>query len=473
MRKRTRLFAGAFAGVVICAAAGYSGWCMSLEDSVIWRDVCVNGVNLKGLSKKEAKNALQAQFEKDYQDAEITIKLEDQEFRAEIFPILHMDTDELIREAYLPGHGEWYVRGLDWLREREAGQETLDIEPAVSDFDAVHAILEDTGIDKVDTYTETSCELTDTALLIQKGRSGVTADMDKLEEQVQKLLEKGDYTAEIECPVIRQELKNVDLTPYYEEVHTEMMNASFTDNGKILPSKEGISFDLDAAQEAVSKAEEGEALTIDFTVTEPEVTEADLRKLLYKDVLGEYETYGGGTSNRIANITLACQACDGVIIQPGKTFSYNETLGERTAERGYKSATVYVNGQPTQGIGGGICQVSSTLFAACLYADLEIIQRSNHSRTVAYLPMGMDAAVSWGGPDLQFKNNTKFPIKLRVSYTDGRISVQILGLQEKEKVIEISTEKINGLTVRTYREHYDAQGELLEKEEVAYSRYLA
>lgn len=473
MKKRGKILAGVCAGVILCTGIGYLGWCSSLEDTVIWSDVSINGISLKGLSKEEAGNALQAQFEESYQDAAFTIHIEGQTFEAETFPVLSLHAEKEIDEAYLAGHGEWYLRGRDWLALKDAEPKELHIEPLVTDPDAIDGILEATGIGSVNTFRETACELTDQALLVRKGNCGVTADMDKLAKQAKELLQEGNYTAEIECPVIPRELTEADLTPYYEEIHTDMRNAAFTDNGKIISSRTGVSFDLEAAEKAVMEAAEGEELTFDFILTEPEITETDLMAMLYKDVLGEYVTYGGGTSSRITNIKLACQACDGVIIQPGETFSYNETLGERTAEKGYQSAVVYANGQVSTGIGGGICQVSSTLFAACLYADLEIVQRSNHSRTVAYLPLGMDAAVSWGGPDLQIKNNTKFPVKLQVSYAENQVSVKVLGMKRNEERIEISTEPLNALTVRTYREHYNAQGGLIEKEEVAYSRYLA
>ena len=112
--------------------------------------------------------------------------------------------------------------------------------------------------------------------------------------------------------------------------------------------------------------------------------------MLYRDVLGSYTTYGGGSSGRIANIQLACESRNDVILNPGDTFSYNDTVGERTIERGFQSAPVIANGQLVPGIGWGICQVSSTLYAACLNAGLEIVERYPHSKPVAYIPSGMD-----------------------------------------------------------------------------------
>lgn len=99
------------------------------------------------------------------------------------------------------------------------------------------------------------------------------------------------------------------------------------------------------------------------------------------------------------------QAIDGLVIAPGEQFSYNDALGERTAERGYKAAGAYSNGQVVQEIGGGICQVSSSLYYAALLANLQIDVRVCHYFPVAYLPPGLDATVSWGGPEFKFTNN--------------------------------------------------------------------
>ena len=122
-----------------------------------------------------------------------------------------------------------------------------------------------------------------------------------------------------------------------------------------------------------------------------------------------------------------------MILLPGETFSYNDVLGERTADKGYQPAGAYSDGEVVEQLGGGICQVSSTLFAAVLHTDLEIITRANHSMPVSYLPMGMDATVSWGGPEFKFKNNFAYPIKISASYSGGTITFKILGAASDKK----------------------------------------
>ena len=267
--------------------------------------------------------------------------------------------------------------------------------------------------------------------------------------------------------------KEVKLKPYYDQIYQKMSNAHLdrAQDYAIVPSVTGVSFDVKEAEKRLEEAEEGAEVVIDFTIEEPDISTEDLKTKLFRDVLGSYTTYGGGTSGRVNNIQLASNSCNDVILLPGETFSYNETVGERTAARGYQSATVYVNGQSVPGIGGGICQVSSTLFAASLYANLEIVERHNHSRTVAYLPSGMDATVSWGGPDYQFKNNTAYPIQLKVSYTGGAVQVQILGTKEEDSHVEVTTSRVDSYCVNTYRNLYDGQGNLIDSQQICSSRY--
>ena len=170
---------------------------------------------------------------------------------------------------------------------------------------------------------------------------------------------------------------------------------------------------------------------------------------------------------------LAVEACDGVELQPGQTFSYNDTLGPRTEERGYKEATVIVGGEHAQDIGGGICQVSTTLFMACLQADLSIVERHNHAARIDYVDDGLDAAVVYGSQDFRFQNNTSYPIKISAVYDEAEesVTVSLYGTKENNNTVEITTEHSNPNTCKTYRSVYDEAGNLLRTEEVGYSQY--
>ncbi len=190
----------------------------------------------------------------------------------------------------------------------------------------------------------------------------------------------------------------------------------------------------------------------------------------YGQTLGTSTTsFARSNRNRSNNIELATKACNGYIIKPGETFSFNTVVGKRTTERGYKEAGVYSNGQTDTGIGGGICQVSSTLFNAALESNMVITARRSHSLSVSYLPRGRDAAVSWGGPEFKFKNPHKFPVMIGTYYDkSGKLTMSILGpadvkmtkpkikVTEKDGVYTLTRSvggKVNYTTTSTYGKH--------------------
>ena len=181
------------------------------------------------------------------------------------------------------------------------------------------------------------------------------------------------------------------------------------------------------------------------------MTTNDIGPEAFPDLLGSYSTtYSTRNANRSTNIRLASQKVNGTVIMPGEVFSYNTTVGKRTAASGFKSAAVYAGGEVTTGIGGGICQVSSTLYNAVLLSNLEIVERSNHGFNPGYVPAGRDATVSWGGPDFKFKNNRTYPVKIICSGTGGTINFKIFGLlEENEYEVEIQSYITKYISYRT------------------------
>lgn len=149
--------------------------------------------------------------------------------------------------------------------------------------------------------------------------------------------------------------------------------------------------------------------------------------------IGYYVTYfNSNNKNRSHNIALAAKAIDSVVVFPGESFSFNEVVGMRTLDKGYKRAGVIVRGELSEGVGGGICQVSSTLFNAIDRAGLKIVKRYSHSRNVPYVLAGRDATVSWGGPDFVFQNVYNQPILIRAYRSGGQISVSVYSSEHIE-----------------------------------------
>ena len=139
---------------------------------------------------------------------------------------------------------------------------------------------------------------------------------------------------------------------------------------------------------------------------------------------------------------------------PGETFSYNKVVGARTIEAGYKEAGAYAGGKVVQDVGGGICQISSTIYNTALLANLEIVDRSNHQFLTSYVPVSRDATVSWGGLDFKFKNNRTYPIKIVATAKAGVITVSVLGVLEKQEyVVTFETEILETTDYKTTYEY--------------------
>lgn len=273
---------------------------------------------------------------------------------------------------------------------------------------------------------------------------------------------------------ILEEPEQPDLQTIYEEVYIAPADDSLDMEAyEVIPGAYGYHFDLEKAQSQVDRAEYEETVYISMEFQEPEIFGDEV---YFRDVLGYCETKHTDDENRNNNLRLACEAMDGLILQPGEVFSYNDTLGPRTKERGYLRAGAYSGWELVQSYGGGICQGSSTIYGAALYADLEIVLRRNHGYMVGYVEPGLDATVNWGGPDFQFRNSFHFPIRIAAEVSDGYVKVTILGTEERDYYIEMESEAVWGSGVvyaKSYKCKYDREtGELISREEEARSNYV-
>lgn len=221
-------------------------------------------------------------------------------------------------------------------------------------------------------------------------------------------------------------------------MYAEPQNAELDpETYEIAPSTDGLSFDVAAAQALFERAESGESFLIPLERTAPEITTEKLEASLFADLLSEAESKVGGTSNRISNVRLAGSMCDGSIVLPGEEFSYWSKISPCSAAQGFLPAPAYSNGKTVQATGGGVCQMSSTIYYAALKSNLEIVERRPHTYAVDYVPDGCDAMFSGGSSDFRFKNNTDYPIKIVVNYEAPKLTVQIWGTKTDDTYVEM------------------------------------
>ncbi len=271
---------------------------------------------------------------------------------------------------------------------------------------------------------------------------GVKVDRAILRSNLEERFWKGDFT-EMKLTLTPINPEPLDFDQFYKWLTSKPENAVYEkgEDGVITvrPGKLQCQVDKETVKTALESVDSSAENKITFPVTTkaPEYTEEGLTKQLYQDVLGSYTTYYSGTAARNNNVQLATSRINGVEMMPGDEFSYDKTILPRTYDNGYQAAPVYVGNKVESGMGGGICQPSSTLYGAVLYANLEILERHNHSMLVGYMPAGLDATIAQGYLDLRFKNNTGYPIKIEATASGGTLTISILGYNPENLSVEI------------------------------------
>ncbi|MCM3719062.1 VanW family protein [Fictibacillus phosphorivorans] len=229
-------------------------------------------------------------------------------------------------------------------------------------------------------------------------------------------------------PMIDSEKYERFIKKLETQTYKAPVNAKINDHGGIVPGEVGYKLNRHMFKENFYSYFFGEgSVKIDV----PEVNlyprvDTELLAHIKTQQVGQYITYfNSNNRSRSNNIELAAKALDSHVVFPGETFSFNQVVGNRTIAKGYMRAPIIVRGELSEGVGGGICQVSSTLFNAVDRAGLTIVQRYSHSKRVPYVPPGRDATVSWYGPDFQFKNQYNQPILIRAKRYGGSMMVKL------------------------------------------------
>ena len=396
------------------------------QNDIIAEGITIAGVNVGGMTKNEAMQAVSDGASKLFTDTPMTVKVMDTtiQISSDISKVT-LDVRSAVNAAF---------------NQKVAGPVNISAYLTLDESAVKNALSE------LDTKYNTSlihstAKVTGSApnltLVVKIGEPGYGLDMSKLYQQVISAYRSSTLTVKGECGIV--EPAPVDLQPYWDVYHTDPVDACLDPQTfKFIESSDGYSFDIAEVTKQISEAEYGSKLEIPFTAIKPKVTSEELRSLLYRDTLSTYVAEEeNSNADRNTNLRLACEAINGKVIYPNQTFSYNEALGKRTADRGYRPGPAIINGQMSTTIGGGICQVSSALYYCTLIADLKIIERDCHGFLPNYVPKGMDAAVSWGYMDFRFKNDTNYPIRIEAVAEGGKVTVKLIGTDIKDYYVKM------------------------------------
>lgn len=308
------------------------------------------------------------------------------------------------------------------------------------------SIFNNLGEEWEGTFIDNSYYIDGDKLVIVKGKEGIIIDENALRQEIVNLVNKkieGEKVNEIEIPTITNKPSEIDLNKIQKEIYKEPKNASYDKTaGKLSIHSDGIDFGVSIEEAKEIIAEDKEECNIPLKITKPEITTDMLGEDAFPNTLGSFSTrYDASNKNRGTNIELAAEAINGTVLLPGEKFSFNSIVGPTTAAKGYKLAGAYAAGELVENYGGGICQVSSTIYNAVLCANLEIIERYNHSSVVSYVDPGLDATISYGSRDLKFKNPRKYAVRINAKASNGILDVEIKGIYEEEEYeIELSSE---------------------------------
>ena len=407
---------------------------VNMNNQKMMTGITIKGIDVSGLSKEEAKAKLQTIYN---EKLEKEIHLKYNEYESSLNPTLmevNYDVDQAIEEAYKIGRENNIFINNYQILFTLIGKKDVNVNMTLNE-DVTKQSIQDIGVNLPGIVIESSYYIEEDILTITRGKEGIAIDTESLLNKVKENLNDINIQEnDITIPVVHKVPEEINIDKIHEEVYKEVQDAYYTkDPFTIYPEVEGVDFDVEAAK-ALIASEVKDEYQIQLIITKPKVTVSQIGSEAFPDRLSNFTTrYDASAKDRTTNLVIACQKLNGKVIMPGETFSYNKTLGKRTAAAGYKNAAVYENGQVVDGIGGGICQISSTLYNAVLMANLEIVERRNHQFVTSYLPAGRDATVVYGAIDFKFKNTRQYPIRLSASAKNGIATISIYGIKEENE----------------------------------------
>ena len=496
--------AAAISGCIVAGA--YMALCAYIANGdTIWPGISVLNQDLSGLTVEEAAAKLDSLIN----DSRVEVYLYDQAAgpqshdrepdRAYTFAELGFqpDTWQIAKDAYDLNVTDPEFHTLGWRFLTGEG-ETVFAPLLELDEDQVRARAGETAAAMSYPKTDTAYTLKDTTLSITLPTDGRTVEAENIVEKVMPILAHSpEFAVDVPYTVLHHDV--VTAQEIRDEIYLPTKNASYDKKSRsVVAGQVGRDFDVPTVQAAMDAAAPGSTIQMSVTLETPAITYSQLQAVLFRDELGTASTHVGGTAARISNVKLAASAINGAVLNAGETFSYNGTVGQRTVAKGYQPAPAYVQGQTVDEIGGGVCQPSSTLYLACLRSNMKITERYAHRYIPAYIQAGMDATVSWGGPDYKFTNNTPYPVKILTGYANGYLTVTLVGTKTDNTHVEMTNEFLGktdwktvyqtdptlpvgttkvvttpytGYKYNTYRNIYDGNGKLISSKFEALSDY--
>lgn len=406
------------------------------------KGIYIENVDMSDITEEEAKNILTELAEKTKKN-EILFKYKEIETPITYEALeVNFDIDSAIKDAYSLGRkGNIFQNNFDILKTWINGK-SIKLNFSF-DENVIKQVCENINNTSADSIVEPSYYVENDKLIITSGKKGIKVKEDELMQTVKDSIKlNSDSSILIDVQVSEEEPSAIDLEKIRSEIYKEVKDAYYTTNPfTIYPEVNGVDFDIENAKTIISEPKE--QYEIPLIITKAEKTVQEIGTEAFPDLLATFSTkYNAGDTNRTTNLKLSAGKINGTVLLPGDEFSYNKIVGERTIQAGYKMAATFSGGKVVDGLGGGICQISSTLYDAVVMANLDVTVRRNHQFVTSYLPGGKDATVVWGSQDFKFVNSRKYPVRITATVSGGVATVQVWGVKEEvEYDITIETKK--------------------------------
>lgn len=416
---------------------------VNMQNQKIIKGTKIEQIDVSNMTKEEAQKTIEEIYstkdEKEiyltHDEYEVTTTYKALEVKFKI--------DEAVEKAYEIGRsGNLFQDNFNILKDWIKGT-NIELEATI-DNDMINQVEQNINNSIEGAVVQASYYRKDNEdkLVITAGKEGFKVDSQKFYEKLCEIISEQVDTDLLEIPLITVQPDDIDIEKIHQEVYKEATDAYYTTNPfTIYPEVEGVNFDIENAK--ILLEEEKEEYEIPLTITKPNKTTKDIGTEAFPDLLATFSTkYQASNVNRTTNLRLASNKINGTVLLPGEEFSYNKIVGERTVAAGFKEAAVFNAGKVENGLGGGICQISSTLYDAVVMANLDVTVRRNHQFVTSYVKAGADATVVWGSQDFKFKNSRTYPIRITSTVQGGVATVQVWGVKEEtEYEITIETKK--------------------------------
>ena len=474
IKKKRNYFPLIIITVLICSILFFSVIfaLINIGNDKILSGVSIMGIDVSKLSQQEATDKLNEIIQSKCED-DITLKYKDYETTVNGKQInAKFDVEKAVNEAYNIGKGgnilvNNYNILITLIQKKDISMDLY------YDDGLLSTAIEGISSKMPDSVKQSSYYVEDDNVIIVKGKSGVKVKEDTMKEEIVSVMKKiEEKNIIITIPVETVEPDAIDVEKIRNEIYKAPQDAYVSSNPTTVHTHvNGVDFNISIEEAKKLLEEDKEEYKIPLKITVPKIKVENLGEKAFPDLLATYTTrYDPTNKNRSNNLTIAAGKINGTILMPGEIFSYNKVVGARTIAAGYKEAGAYAGGKVVKDVGGGICQISSTIYNTALLANLEIVDRSNHQFLTSYVPVSRDATVSWGGLDFKFKNTRTYPIKIVASAKNGLAKVSFYGIKEEteyEVVIQSKTLSYIPYTVKYIEDSSLARG----KEVVSQSGY--